>query len=217
MLVPFGTHTDTPFPMVHQCLTMFITTISEPAYISSYHGASYGIPRSGSALSAGTPSASIAKRKSSPVDSARLASKAAVAATPLLAVDSHGIATEMIILGLMSIYYLYIICYNTFLTLYRLSALPFFDIYQSGSMTPCQQISYPFGILSPESGLPSVQRNNETTPQVGSFHCDPVGLTNAETIYQWFSICLVDSTWYNNEDQRNKVITELADARGWQI
>ena len=212
MLVPFGTHTDTPFPMVHQCLTMFITTISEPAYISSYHEASYGIPRSGSALSAGTPSASIAKRKSSPVDSARLASKAAVAATPLLAVDSHGIA-----LGLMSIYYLYIICYNTFLTLYRLSALPFFDIYQSGSMTPCQQISYPFGILSPESGLPSVQRNNETTPQVGSFHCDPVGLTNAETIYQWFSICLVDSTWYNNEDQRNKVITELADARGWQI
>ena len=162
MLVPFGTHTDTPFPMVHQCLTMFITTISEPAYISSYHAASYGIPRSGSALSAGTPSASIAKRKSSPVDSARLASKAAVAATPLLAVDSHGIATEMIILGLMSIYYLYIICYNTFLTLYRLSALPFFDIYQSGSMTPCQQISYPFGILSPESGLPSVQRNNAT-------------------------------------------------------
>ena len=67
----------------------------------------------------------------------------------------------------VNILLIYNICYNTFLTLYRLSALPLFDIYQSGSMTPCQQISYPFGILSLESGLPSVQRNNETTPQSG--------------------------------------------------
>ena len=142
-------------------------------------------------------------------------------------VTNVALALEMAILGLMSI--LALICCSTFQNKINLYTFICSSLLWHLSIWVYDTLVRDFiPVWNPLAGkwfaIGKKQRNNATlrlAPSTATQLAWQLLKLWNHTSDQWLPICLADSTWYNNENQRYNVITctitQLADARGWQV